>query len=891
MVCVAVSGVLFMLWFTRWFKKISPKLRVILITVPAIVIAIMIFLGFDAYTIIPSSKWNWVVNPDHTLITTIIYVWFAVMGLAILFIPLVFYFKGKGDKLHRKLSLLLALGFCVPLIIGSIGEAVFPLVFSIDSVPLTNPMMTVFSITAFFVIRKYRLFDYSPKHQWESIIQSMSEGLLITNNKDEIMYANNAFCKLIEYAFEEIQGKIAREVILDKSEKNLMEFVNKRSNKDVSSHYEIQLKTKTGKKVWVMISSAPYLNEKGNVIGSISIQTNIHQLREKQSRLNHAIEAGRMVTVDSDFISKTVSLSENVQEILGIKTHSGNIDELFQFVHPEDREMLSKIFQKSLVDRSNPDVEFRVLRPDTNEIVWIERRIEWILDNQGAIIGSTGLLVDITRKKQIETERQILIKELEDYKHALDASSIVSITSQQGKIIYVNDNFCNISKYSRQELIGQDHKIINSGYHSKDLFRSMWLTISCGRIWRGEIRNKAKDGSIYWVDTTIVPFMNGSKTPHQYIAIRTDITNRKQFEEKLEKANKGLEASERKHKEAQAIANFGNWELDFTSGKATWSEEACRIYGLDLSDNIHSYNTWLEFIHPLDRSRVIEVSEQAQASLSQASFPHRIVWRNGTIRHVHSISQFKLNEEGVPLGMYGVVHDITEQKKAEESLKAANNELQTFMYRASHDLRGPLASIIGLTHVSKIDVTDPKALTYLKMIGSSTDKLDKILKGLVQTMLIKDTKQFSDKVIFHDLITETLAKFEHYNGYDKMNVVVETTRHEYVHSNKQILESVFQNLIENAIKFRNETQPNCRLKIKAEDNGKTITLVFEDNGIGIPDFVQEKVFDMYFRATNEATGSGLGLYLVKTGIEKLGGKISLQSIERIGTKFFIELPK
>lgn len=289
---------------------------------------------------------------------------------------------------------------------------------------------------------------------------------------------------------------------------------------------------------------------------------------------------------------------------------------------------------------------------------WLSMTLVPFMNDSGFLYQYVAIGTDITKRKLMEESLAKTMKDLHDIKNALDESSIVAITDDKGVITYVNDKFCEISRYEVDELVGNTHRVINSRYHSKSFFKLMWETIKQGRVWKGEVKNRAKDGTEYWMNTTIVPFLDDRGVPYQYVSIRTDITDRIEAEAALAEA---LQNDFRR-----TVQNLQNCVFKIvTDQKGSITYTLCEgkiAEALGLTSERMLRKTSYE-IFPY------EVAEKMESNFRRAFAGESVTFELQLSGNDYYITLSPIEENGEIMEMVGSMIDITERKKAEETIR------------------------------------------------------------------------------------------------------------------------------------------------------------------------------------------------------------------------------
>jgi len=376
-------------------------------------------------------------------------------------------------------------------------------------------------------------------------------------------YVNDRFCALLQHSRETLLGPTEVSPGISKPGREVFTPSWEKVCRGEVWSGEVEGRTPNGSNYCLQVTVVPMKNAAGAPWQFIALGTDIGERKRAEEKLE-LLSAVVQQSSDSVVITEPCVDRPDAQilyvnpafsRLMGYSAEEMVGQSLSVFHGPRTDRAAVLEMRQALVNGESLRAETVNYRKD-GSTVDLEWQVSPVRNRRGVITHGVALQRDITVRKTSEEKFCAATKEILNLKTALDEHALVAITSAQGKITYVNDKFCAISQFARAELVGQDHRIVNSGYHSKEFLRDLWTTIGRGKVWKGEIRNKAKDGSHYWVATTIVPFLDDRGKPRQYVTIRTDVTERKLAEIQLGRAREAaLESSRLK---SRFLANMSH---------------------------------------------------------------------------------------------------------------------------------------------------------------------------------------------------------------------------------------------------------------------------------------------------------------------------------------------
>jgi PAS domain S-box-containing protein len=732
----------------------------------------------------------------------------------------------------------------------------------------------------------------------------------ITNQKGIINYVNDNFCKISKYNHQELIGQDHRIINSNYHPKEFIRnlWVTIANGKIWKG--ELKNKAKDGTIYWVDTTIIPFLNDEGKPYQYVAIRADITERKFAEENLKKTLKE----VSDYKYALDESSIVAITDQKGIIKYANKNFCKISKYSEEEligqDHRIInsgyhSKDFIRNLwVTIANGKIWRGELKNKAKEgtIYWVDTTIVPFLNDDGKPYQYVAIRADITERKLAEENLKKTLKEVSDYKYALDESSIVAITDQKGIIKYANKNFCKISKYSEEELIGQDHRIINSGYHSKDFIRNLWVTIANGKIWRGELKNKAKDRTIYWVDTTIVPFLNDEGKPYQYVAIRADITERKLAEENLKRTLKEVSDYKYALDESSIVAITNQKGIIKYANKnfckiSKYSEE--ELIGQDhriINSGYHSKN----FI----RNLWVTI---ANGKIWKGELKNRA--KDGTFYWVDTTIVPFLDEADKPYQYVAIRADITERKKAEEEilllneelesrvkertteLEFVNKELEAFSYSVSHDLRSPLRAINGYGKMLEEDyfgVFDDEGKRQLKVIQDNAKKMGMLIDDLLAFSRLGRKEINKSFVDMHKLTNNVIFEIERTIPH-KAEVTIGELHP--VMADYSLITQVMMNLLSNALKYSSK-KDDPSIFILSEKKENEIIYSVADNGAGFEKEYMHKLFGVFQRLHSAADfpGTGVGLAIVQRIINRHGGKVWAEGEVDKGATFYFSLP-
>jgi len=466
---------------------------------------------------------------------------------------------------------------------------------------------------------------------------------------------------------------------------------------------------------------------------------------------------------------------------------------------------------------------------------------------------------------------------------------IIAETDLNGRMTYVNDRLCEISKYSREELIGQDHRILNSGFHSKEFFRELWKSLAAGKTWSGDIRNRAKDGSIYWVQSLITAVHRSDGKMTGYLAVRRDITHQRRTERALRVAEERI---------SQFLENTKMMAIGLNnSGHIMYcNSRLLEVTGYARKDLLGK--NWFKLLH-VDPSSCSHNATQEYSIKTKSGETKTIHWVTGPYR----------NQNNEIIGKTSIGEDVTEQRARETELERLRNESDKHknqvMAFVSHELRSPMMSIRACLdmlrmHLEESNQLDETAASRIIKINDQIRRMDFLSRDLLNSLVHEGQRpqilrKRIDLIKFIESVCENLQP--QIQSYPNIEFRTDfPSIKEEVYWDASRMEQAIVNLMINAFKYSKPNSAKVVMSLRLDSDGPfhNVVIAIRDNGIGIPQENLGRIFELFGRGDNaldsNSIGYGLGLKIAKDIVESHQGRIEVSSKLREGSEFKLILP-
>ena len=519
------------------------------------------------------------------------------------------------------------------------------------------------------------------------------------------------------------------------------------------------------------------------------------------------------------------------------------------------------------------------------------------------VLYSGAFLSDQIQKRKTEYQDEIEKQEGRYVSLVENMNDGLVYVDHEYKLIYVNDRFCEITGYSRENLLGRSITELSPERNKLDVKpRKFFQDLSAGQSVRCECDMLKLNGERIYVQMSGSPYSDDEGNNIGSMIVFADIHALKSAQELLKKREEGYRTfidqsavgiwrAEYRQPIPVSLPFNEQVELLLDSGIiAECNDFMARMYGYSSSNDLVGRK--IRDFYYIENNYDEEKTRELLASFIKNNY--KISNAESKELDLYGNVRFMLNnnigivEQGHLMRTWGVQTDITDRKKTEKELVETNQELDTFFYKASHDLKGPLASVMGIVNLARLENKDGLIDKYFDMVDTSIRRLDRTLLDLIDLARTRKGASKLSVINVKGLVDEILHSLKHLPDYDHINFEIKIDQKVEITSDKVLILSVFQNLIHNAINYCNHQSPWIRVKVEETDRG--IEIEVADNGKGIPEPVKNRVFEMFYRGHPDSNGSGLGLFIVKNALEKIKGKIRFVSEPGNGTVFYVSIP-